>query len=57
MEALHSPDLGAAPAGAYTDAYLTTAAGLAVVMLLFAAVTGWCFRHNPTSGGADATRE
>ena len=56
MEALHNPALAEAAGPAYTDAYLATAAGLGVVMLLFAAVTGWCFRSNPTSGGADATR-
>ena len=56
MEALHNPALAEAAGPAYTDAYLATAAGLGVVMLVFAAVTGWCFRSNPTSGGADATR-
>ena len=56
MEALHDPTLAEAAGPAYTDAYLATAAGLGVVMLIFAAVTGWCFRSNPTSGGADATR-
>ena len=55
MEALHNPALAEAAGPAYTDAYLATAAGLGVVMLIFAAVTGWCFRSNPTSGGADAT--
>ena len=56
MEALHNPTLAEAAGAAYNDAYLATAAGLGVVMLIFAAVTGWCFRSNPTSGGADATR-
>lgn len=56
MEALHNPALAEAAGAAYNDAYLATAAGLGVVMLIFAAVTGWCFRSNPTSGGADATR-
>lgn len=55
MDALHDPALAEAAGPAYTDAYLATAAGLGVVMLIFAAVTGWCFRSNPTSGGADAT--
>ncbi|MDK6813366.1 MFS transporter [Corynebacterium sp. UMB6689] len=55
MDALHDPSLAEAAGPAYTDAYLATAAGLGVVMLIFAAVTGWCFRSNPTSGGADAT--
>lgn len=55
MNALHDPALAEAAGPAYTDAYLATAAGLGVVMLIFAAVTGWCFRSNPTSGGADAT--
>ena len=56
MDALHDPALAETAGPAYTDAYLATAAGLGVVMLIFAAVTGWCFRNNPTSGGADATR-
>ncbi|OFQ57467.1 MFS transporter [Corynebacterium sp. HMSC074H12] len=56
MEALHNPALAEAAGAAYNDAYLATAAGLGVVMLIFAAVTGWCFRSNPTSGGADAPR-
>ena len=55
MDAPHDPSLAEAAGPAYTDAYLATAAGLGVVMLIFAAVTGWCFRSNPTSGGADAT--
>ncbi|WP_339016908.1 MFS transporter [Corynebacterium hesseae] len=55
MEALHTPALAEVAGPAYTDAYLATAAGLGVVMLVFAAVTGWCFRTNPTSGGADAS--
>ncbi|MCG7260881.1 MFS transporter [Corynebacterium guaraldiae] len=55
MEALHNPALAEVAGPAYTDAYLATAAGLGVVMLVFAAVTGWCFRTNPTSGGADAS--
>ncbi|OHO65293.1 MFS transporter [Corynebacterium sp. HMSC036D02] len=57
MDALHDPALAEAAGPAYTDAYLATAAGLGVVMLIFAAVTGWCFRTNPTSGDADATRK
>lgn len=55
MEALHNSALAEVAGPAYTDAYLATAAGLGVVMLVFAAVTGWCFRTNPTSGGADAS--
>ena len=54
MDALHDPALRDSAAGAYTEAYLTTAAGLAVAMLFFAALTAWCFRTNPTSGGANA---
>lgn len=57
MEALYTPELVEVSSGAYTHAYLSTAAGLAVVMLLFAAVTGWCFRNNPKSGGANATHQ
>ena len=54
LDALHDPALRDSAAGAYTEAYLTTAAGLAVAMLVFAALTAWCFRTNPTSGGANA---
>ena len=57
MEALYTPELAGVSSSAYTHAYLSTAAGLAVVMLIFAAVTGWCFRNNPKSGGADATHQ
>ena len=57
MEALYTPELAGVSSSAYTHAYLSTAAGLAVVMLIFAAVTGWCFRTNPTSGGADAPHQ
>ncbi|OFK63867.1 MFS transporter [Corynebacterium sp. HMSC078A10] len=57
MEALHNSALAEVAGPAYTDAYLATAAGLGVVMLVFAAVTGWCFRTNPTSGGADASHQ
>lgn len=57
MEALHTPALAEIAGPAYTDAYLATAAGLGVVMLVFAAVTGWCFRTNPTSGGANASHQ
>lgn len=57
VDALHEPALAEVTGPAYTDAYLATTAGLGVVMLIFAAVTGWCFRSNPTSGGADATHK
>lgn len=54
MEALRSPHTHDIAALAYNDAYTTTLKGLAVLMVVLVAITAWCFRHNPKSGGNGA---
>ncbi|MFW9030968.1 MFS transporter [Corynebacterium striatum] len=54
MQALYDAATHDTAASAYNEAYLTTLGGLMAFMLVLAAVTGWCFKHNPKSGSNNA---
>ncbi|MEX3517534.1 MFS transporter [Corynebacterium camporealensis] len=54
VSALYDPATQPLAAPAFNDAYLSIVAFLAVFVLILAAVTAWCFRDNPKSGGAHA---
>ena len=54
MGALYDERTQAVAADAFSSAYVTTASALAIISLIFIAVTAWCFRDNPRSGNAHA---